>query len=71
MPIPRGDQGSGENPLAGVEDELSRQIVEAENSSAWTLMHRFNKAADLMDMALSVGSPIHLFHFHCASFLVI
>jgi len=24
-----------------VTDDLSREIIEAENSSAWTLMHRF------------------------------
>eukprot|EP00887_Chlorella_sp_A99_P007269 scaffold2.g7269.t1 len=37
------------DPSAGFEDELSRTIVDCEvNSGAWTLMHRFNKAADLL-----------------------
>ncbi|GIL61955.1 hypothetical protein Vafri_16315 [Volvox africanus] len=35
-------------------DELSRTIIDAEvNSSQWTLMHRFNKAADLIAEVLN------------------
>ncbi|GLC33353.1 hypothetical protein PLESTB_000342400 [Pleodorina starrii] len=35
-------------------DELSRNIIEAEvNSTQWTLMHRFNKAADLISEVLN------------------
>ncbi|PNW80482.1 hypothetical protein CHLRE_07g319300v5 [Chlamydomonas reinhardtii] len=37
-----------------IKDELSRTIIEAEvNSSMWTLMHRFNKAADLVSEVLN------------------
>ena len=36
------------DPLAAMPDELSRAIVEAEQTNAWTLMHRFNKATDLL-----------------------
>lgn len=42
--------------LGGFEDELSRIIVDAEvNSGAWTLMHRCNKASDLINEVLSVS----------------
>ena len=52
VPIPgANDEAGGE---ASFEDELSRQIVAAENSSAWTLMHRFNKAADLLSQLKDV-----------------
>ncbi|GFR47292.1 hypothetical protein Agub_g8979 [Astrephomene gubernaculifera] len=34
-------------------DELSRAVIEAESSSQWTLMHRFNKAADLLSEVLN------------------
>ena len=33
-------------------DPLLQEIVDAENSGAWTLMHRYNKAADLIECAL-------------------
>ena len=51
-PPPKGGSGS-----VAVEGELARQIVEAEGSNEWTLMHRFNKAADLLDQALRVCFP--------------
>ena len=51
--VPVGGAKSGGGSVA-VEGEIARQIVEAEDSSAWTLMHRFNKAADLLDQALRV-----------------
>ena len=38
-----------------------RQIVEAESSDQWTLMHRFNKAADLLGQALNVGLCMQCF----------
>ena len=42
--------------LAQFEDELSRTIVDCEvNSDQWTLMHRYNKAAELLDMILKVS----------------
>ncbi|KAJ9505372.1 hypothetical protein QJQ45_028079, partial [Haematococcus lacustris] len=44
----------GGDPLSRLPDDLSRAIVEAEvKSSAWTLMHRFNKAADLVNEVLN------------------
>ncbi len=46
--------------LAEFEDDLSRTIVDCEvNSSAWTLMHRYNKATELIDSVLNVsGSAV-------------
>lgn len=42
------------DPAAVFEDELSRIIVDCEvNSGAWTLMHRFNKAAELINEVIS------------------
>ena len=42
--------------LAHFEDVLSRTIVDSEvNSDQWTLMHRYNKAAELLDMILNVS----------------
>ena len=44
--------------LAEFEDDLSRTIVDCEvNSSAWTLMHRYNKATELIDSVLNVSGP--------------
>ena len=48
VPIP-GAKDAEEAAETKFEDELSRQIVDAESSSAWTLMHRFNRAADLLN----------------------
>ncbi len=43
--------------LAEFEDDLSRTIVDCEvNSSAWTLMHRYNKATELIDSVLNVSA---------------
>ena len=41
--------------------ELARSIAEFEQQSQMTLMHRFNKAADLLDQVLQVccSSPQH------------
>lgn len=55
MPLP-GLKGEKDRGSAKLENELVRQIAEAENSDQWTLMHRFNKAADLLDLALRVSS---------------
>lgn len=42
--------------MAEFEDDLSRTIVDCEvNSSAWTLMHRYNKATELIDSVLNVS----------------
>ena len=44
----------GKKPTAStMPDGLLRAIVESENSSAWTLMHRFNRATDLLSEALN------------------
>ena len=56
IPVP-GASGSlaKENPLAGFEDDLSRTIVDCEvNADQWTLMHRYNKATELIEQALNV-----------------
>lgn len=57
-PIPGPKSAAPEDDvLAEFEDELSRTIVDCEvNSSAWTLMHRYNKATELLDSVLN-GSP--------------
>lgn len=45
--------------MAEFEDDLSRTIVDCEvNSSAWTLMHRYNKATELIDSVLNVSGPV-------------
>jgi alpha-glucan,water dikinase len=36
-----------------VEDPLVREIIDSENSDKWTLMHRFNRAADLLEEVLA------------------
>ena len=58
IPIP-GAKGAADT-SAGVDtsNELVRQIADAESSDQWTLMHRFNKAADLLDQALTVSSSL-------------
>ncbi|EFJ44707.1 hypothetical protein VOLCADRAFT_118653, partial [Volvox carteri f. nagariensis] len=49
VPLPSKDEPVEAQAPDVAKDELSRSIVEAEvNSSQWTLMHRFNKAADLI-----------------------
>lgn len=56
IPIP-GAAGSlaKESPLARFEDDLSRTIVDCEvNADQWTLMHRYNKATELLEQALNV-----------------
>ena len=55
IPIP-GANGVSEQSTGSVtsDNEIVRQIAEAENSDQWTLMHRFNRAADLLDQAVNV-----------------
>ncbi|MEW5309696.1 MAG: hypothetical protein WDW38_001561 [Sanguina aurantia] len=51
VPLPsphRADSLEPSSSASAMKDELSREIVSAEQTSAWTLMHRFNKAADLL-----------------------
>lgn len=56
IPIPSPASAAPEDDgLAQFEDNISRSIVEAESSSAWTLMHRYNKATELLDSVLSVS----------------
>jgi alpha-glucan,water dikinase len=44
---------------AGLRTPLERAIVDAEvNSSMWTLMHRYNRAAELLEQALDGGVDI-------------
>ena len=56
IPIPgAADTKEAGDPAASFEDEISRTIVDCEvNASEWTLMHRYNKAADLLNQALQV-----------------
>lgn len=60
-PIPGPKSAAPEdNVVAGFEDDLSRTIVDCEvNSSAWTLMHRYNKATELLDSVLNVSFLKH------------
>lgn len=55
IPLP-GTTGKSDSSgeLLSSDNELVRQIAEAEQSGQWTLMHRFNRAADLLEQALSV-----------------
>ena len=59
-PIPGPQSAAPEDgALAEIEDDLSRAIVDCEvNSSAWTLMHRYNKATELIDSVLNVSHPL-------------
>lgn len=61
--------------LAEFEDDLSRAIVECEvNSSAWTLMHRYNKATELLDSVLNVSclpSATPCWHLVCCTQITI
>ncbi|KAL4448876.1 hypothetical protein ABPG77_007593 [Micractinium sp. CCAP 211/92] len=48
VPVP-GPRAQGGDRSQGFDDELSRIIVDCEvNTGAWTLMHRFNKASELL-----------------------
>lgn len=40
VPVPSKASPQIEKPVPRIEDDLSRAIIEAEGSSAWTLMHR-------------------------------
>ncbi|GIL92123.1 hypothetical protein Vretimale_14920 [Volvox reticuliferus] len=54
VPLPSKDDPVEATPPDVAKDELSRTIIDAEvNSSQWTLMHRFNKAADLISEVLN------------------
>ena len=50
VPVPGGSKAAEADGGAEIEDELARAIVECEvHSSEWTLMHRYNKAAELIE----------------------
>jgi hypothetical protein len=57
IPMPgQKKEKSKKGNLAGFDDDLSRTIVDCEvNTGAWTLMHRCNKAADLLNDVVSVS----------------
>ena len=63
VPVPGAGGSVGkDNVLAGFEDDLSRTIVDLEvNADQWTLMHRYNKAAELIEQALQVCFYFHLY----------
>ena len=49
---PRGGKGGEAGDDGGaIDDALVQAIVDSENTDAWTLMHRFNRAADLLEEA--------------------
>lgn len=54
IPLPFAHQ-QAESPGAGMlsHDKVAAEIVEAESSDQWTLMHRFNKAAEVVESVLN------------------
>ncbi len=65
MPIPSGRAAAAvPDPSSRFEDDVSRRIVEAEvHSGGWTLMHRFNLAADIIGEVLAVSGRCTQFCF--------
>ena len=57
VPLATTAGDAGAEGAAVVTDPLIRAIVDAENESKWTLMHRFNRVADLLDEVLA-GAPL-------------
>ena len=55
VPLPFAHAVEDSGALSGemADDKVAAEIVEAENSSAWTLMHRFNKAAEIIEGVMS------------------
>ena len=55
VPVPGAAGGAGDDVTAKFEDDISRTIVDCEvNADQWTLMHRYNKAAKLLEAAMQV-----------------
>lgn len=54
VPIPKEGAAQAEGPTAS--DPLSRAIIDLEEASAVTLMHRFNRAADLLGDIMHVSA---------------
>lgn len=60
VPVPGAVAGAlaKDSVLASFEDDLSRTIVDLEvNADQWTLMHRYNKAAELIEQSLQARAP--------------
>jgi len=58
VPVPGGSKAAQADAAAGVEDALARTIIDCEvNSSEWTLMHRYNKASELLQGVLQARRP--------------
>ncbi len=55
VPIPGVGTSPQKTETSNFEDEISQEIVEAERSNAWTLMHRYNMAHDLLEKVVQVG----------------
>jgi alpha-glucan,water dikinase len=53
VPVPGKFALPPDKEQAVLPDRVTKAIVAAENSSAWTLMHRFNKAADVLSEILN------------------
>jgi len=47
VPVPGASQDE-DDAASRVTDPITMAIIDAENTNAWTLMHRFNRAADLL-----------------------
>jgi len=61
VPVPGGSKAAQADAAAGVEDDLARTIIDCEvNSSEWTLMHRYNKASELLQGVLQARRPLRL-----------
>ena len=58
VPIPGATSLPDQKETSSFEDDISPEIVEAEASNAWTLMHRYNKAYDLLEKVVQV-CPSH------------
>lgn len=56
IPVPGPIAAKAADPASTFDDDLSRIIVDCEvNTGAWTLMHRFNKAAELIHGVTTVS----------------
>ncbi|XRB06735.1 alpha-glucan, water dikinase [Pycnococcus provasolii] len=51
--VPTRLKQAEDDDLTMVDDVLLNELIEAESSGMWTLMHRYNKIADLLDSSLS------------------
>lgn len=59
VPVPGGVSPLPEEDVCAFDDQLSCEIVHCETKAdQWTLMHRYNKAADFLEAVLQVPSSI-------------